>query len=906
VDSGYRLAVDLGTCHTVAVVRRGGEAPRALLFDGSPLLPSGVFAGPGGALQVGRDAERMSTSDPARFEPFPKRRVDEGTVLLGDAEVGVVDLFTALLRRVAEEARQAGVAPPGATVLTCPADWGPRRRAALLAAARAAGLAPPSGDVPLVDEPIAAATYCERVLGQQVAPGRCLAVFDFGGGTLDVTVVRRDPDGLRVLAVGGLDDLGGVDIDAALVGHLGQLIGLHAPGVWGRLESPTSTGELRDRRTFWTEVRAAKEMLSRTAAAPVPVPGREEALHLTREELERVAGPLVDRAVDETRRVLQRAGVDRAQLAGILLVGGSSRIPLVASRLHTRFGVAPTVPEQPELPVAYGALLTPAPPMPAPPVSAPPVSPAAPPPPGYPPPSFQPPPPVAAPVAVKPRRRSRIPVFALVVLLLAGCGFAYRGAARAITRAVDSLTGISIPDVTGGDGGSTAPALTAAGDAVSLGDGAAAATSDGSTVYYAAVGSGKTTVTALSGDGKPAWQAIVPVEPTDVRLSAVGGLLVLDGRASATDGGKSVRAVVDLASHALRWKALWESRYDVTFAGTDVIVESQQQKVAVERISLLTGKTVWSRPVSTDWGNFTTRAVGVPLAWPAGSTATGKAGAATQPDNSLTSGTWPFRESLAVDTTTVVAFDASSDASGGKATVFNAADGRPKATGAVPLDDELGQWTVFDGALIGKVTDAASPGRAKVAAYRLDKLGKAWEMPFPAGSRVQHIRPCGPHLVCVYTERSGTSDQVLTPIDMTTGKAAWPARSAGFGFHPRWYVLGGRLVYGDGTFGPVNKAVVLNPVDGKQERTIGGGDVGSLVVAADGPRAVLRTVHVALPSGHTNLALSVVDVLTGAASPAVDVGAEAPKEVGLVGGVLTVITSANELRAWRVPGGADK
>jgi hypothetical protein len=98
-------------------------------------------------------------------------------------------------------------------------------------------------------------------------------------------------------------------------------------------------------------------MLSRTSSAPVQLPGDAEALHITREELDRVAGPLVARAVDETRRVLQRAGTGRGDLAAILLVGGSSRIPLVASRLHERFGVAPTVPEQPELPVAHGALL---------------------------------------------------------------------------------------------------------------------------------------------------------------------------------------------------------------------------------------------------------------------------------------------------------------------------------------------------------------------------------------------------------------------------------------------------------------------------------------------------------------------------------------------------------------------
>ncbi|HTJ37137.1 MAG TPA: Hsp70 family protein [Dactylosporangium sp.] len=377
----HRLAIDLGTCHTVAVVRRGEEAPRALLFDGSPVMPSGIYADEQGRITVGRDAERLSQLAPERFEPYPKRTVDEGAMLLGAVEVTVVEMLASLLRRAAEESLQAGVNPVGSTVLTCPADWGGQRRGVLLEAARAANLGP----VVLVDEPIAAATYCLRVLGQQVAPLQSLAVFDFGGGTLDVSVVRREFDGLRVLGLGGLDDLGGVDIDAALVGHLGQLINMRNPQLWQRLSNPDSVAAHRDRRELWTEVRAAKEMLSRASSAPVHVPGTDEALHLTREELDRVAGPLIDRAVDETRRVLERAGVDVRQLAGIFLVGGSSRIPLVASRLHARFGVAPVVPEQPELPVAYGGMLavgTPsqqqfdAPPVPRPrPVSGTPVSP---------------------------------------------------------------------------------------------------------------------------------------------------------------------------------------------------------------------------------------------------------------------------------------------------------------------------------------------------------------------------------------------------------------------------------------------------------------------------------------------------------------------------------------------------
>ena len=349
----YRLAIDLGTCNTVAVVDRGTGQPRALIFDGSPMLPSAVFVDRSGATLVGRDAERLMATDPARFEPHPKRRVDEGHLLLGDREVAVAELLAAVLRRVVVEASHAGVPAAGATVLTCPADWGPQRRAVLAQAARIAGL----GEVVLLDEPVAAGHYCLSVLGQQVAADRCVAVFDFGGGTLDVTVAGRSPDGLRVLATGGLDDLGGTDIDAALAGHLGQMLSVTAGPAWHRLDHPRTATDLRDRQMFWSEVRAAKEMLSRASSAPVQVPGTEHGLHLTRVELDRVAGPLVDRAVDETRRVLDRSRVEPGQLEAILLVGGGSRLPLVASRLHARFGRAPLVPEQPELPVAYGALL---------------------------------------------------------------------------------------------------------------------------------------------------------------------------------------------------------------------------------------------------------------------------------------------------------------------------------------------------------------------------------------------------------------------------------------------------------------------------------------------------------------------------------------------------------------------
>src|SRR3954447_11942383 len=90
------LAVDLGTSNTVAVVRRDGQLPRPLLFDGSPLLPSGVLVDASGAAHTGHDARRLARAQPERFEPHPKQRIDEGTVYLGTDAVPVETLLAAI------------------------------------------------------------------------------------------------------------------------------------------------------------------------------------------------------------------------------------------------------------------------------------------------------------------------------------------------------------------------------------------------------------------------------------------------------------------------------------------------------------------------------------------------------------------------------------------------------------------------------------------------------------------------------------------------------------------------------------------------------------------------------------------------------------------------------------------
>ncbi|MEV4507482.1 Hsp70 family protein [Dactylosporangium sp. NPDC049525] len=356
-QQGFAIGVDLGTSNTVAVVRWPDGRTRPLLVDGAPIMPSGVFVDEHGRLHVGRDAARLAGLDPSRFEPNPKRRIDEPTVLLGDREIPTVDLLAAILAAVARAAVEAVGFLPTA-VLTYPAAWGTRRRDTLATAARRAGWPP----VMLVPEPVAAARYFADVLRRPVPVGSALAVFDFGGGTLDIAVVRNDNGRFTVIGSGGVEDLGGLDIDAALVEHLGALIGTTAPGIWEALRNPASTTQRRDRRLFWDDVRGAKEMLSRTTVAPITVPGADQAIHLTREELDRVIGPLIHRAVWETGSVISSAGLRGDQLAGMFLVGGSSRLPLASRQLHAELGIAPTVLEQPELPVAEGALAELAPP----------------------------------------------------------------------------------------------------------------------------------------------------------------------------------------------------------------------------------------------------------------------------------------------------------------------------------------------------------------------------------------------------------------------------------------------------------------------------------------------------------------------------------------------------------------
>lgn len=353
VRAGLRLAIDFGTSNTTAVTWRAGGLAQPVLFeDGSPVLPSGVYAAPDGSLETGRAAQRMAVIHPGCFEPYPKQHLAEGTELLGEREVDVVDLVAAVLRRVADQASPAGGTGPSEVVLSHPDSWSATRISSLREAATRAGLPEPR----LVSEPVAAATHFIEH-DNSVPVGGCVMVYDLGAGTFDATVMRRTGHGPQTLATEGVSDLGGRDLDAMLVEHVGELVSRDSPAEWHRLRNPKTEPDRRARWQLWEGIRQAKEQLSRSPSAVVHVPLVERVVPITREEFERLARPILGRTVAVAQRTLQRANVEPGALAGVVLVGGASRIPLVATLLHQALKIPPVVVEQPELVVAQGAVL---------------------------------------------------------------------------------------------------------------------------------------------------------------------------------------------------------------------------------------------------------------------------------------------------------------------------------------------------------------------------------------------------------------------------------------------------------------------------------------------------------------------------------------------------------------------
>ena len=350
-SSGWALAIDFGTSFTTAAMAADGTPPVVVEVEHSRYLPSTVVADNDGQLLTGQAALRRAMVFPERAVRVPKRALVAGPqVVLGGRAVPVADLVAAVLARVYGEAvRFRGGQPPAKVVLTHPARWGTVPLDRLRDAAAAAGITEPV----LLPEPVAAAWW----FGGPSADGGLVGVFDLGGGTLDTAVLRGDPGGFAIAGPPGGDaDLGGEDFDELLLGRVSELARDRDELAWADVFTGDDLRSRRDLALLRGDVTAAKETLSELLTYEVVVPGFAEGFRVTRPELDELFGPAVDSAVAEMRATIAAAGADPATLGGLYLTGGSSRMPIIASRLAAELGVLPQIRDDPKAAVALGAL----------------------------------------------------------------------------------------------------------------------------------------------------------------------------------------------------------------------------------------------------------------------------------------------------------------------------------------------------------------------------------------------------------------------------------------------------------------------------------------------------------------------------------------------------------------------
>jgi len=369
--AGPVLGIDLGTTNTLVGVWQDG-APWVLAgADGRPLIPS-VASFPGdGPPVVGSLALERARLDPARTVHSSKRLVGKGLadlereraalpyqlVAAEDRDLALIDLgdgrrlspvevsaqILGEARRTAAEALGCPIEEVSRAVVTVPAYFDDAQRQATREAAKLAGLQV----LRILNEPTAAALAYG--LDQQQA-GRVL-VYDLGGGTFDASLLQLDEGVYRVLATAGDTYLGGDDFDRALMEHAAALLRERAGG--DPLAEPAARAALR-----MAAERCKKELSSAPAADLLfhdPEAGIALRESVSRERFEALIQPLVDRSLERCEQVLRDAGVEAGDIDQVVLVGGSTRVPLVRRAVADAFDREPHAGLDPDQVVALGA-----------------------------------------------------------------------------------------------------------------------------------------------------------------------------------------------------------------------------------------------------------------------------------------------------------------------------------------------------------------------------------------------------------------------------------------------------------------------------------------------------------------------------------------------------------------------
>jgi molecular chaperone DnaK len=343
------VGIDLGTTNSEVAVIRDGQ-PVVLAEDGEPILPSVVGLSADGRLLVGQTAKNQYVLAPERTVRSIKRKMGQDvTVHVGDQEYRPQEISAMILRSLRDRAARQLGQPVTKAVITVPAYFNDAQRQATREAGELAGLEV----VRILNEPTAAALAYD--------PGgrdlRRVLVYDLGGGTFDVSVVAAEEGVVEVLASHGDTQLGGDDFDDLLLKLVCDRF-VDAHGI-----------DLRENRAararLLRAVEAAKRQLSDHPFARIEEEFISErggvALHLTqeitREEYENLIRPLIDRTMDCVQRALDDANLTGRQIDQVVLVGGSTRTPLITHLLEDRL-VQPAHKEvNPDLIVAMGAAL---------------------------------------------------------------------------------------------------------------------------------------------------------------------------------------------------------------------------------------------------------------------------------------------------------------------------------------------------------------------------------------------------------------------------------------------------------------------------------------------------------------------------------------------------------------------
>ena len=344
------VGIDLGTTNSeIAVVREGRVEMIPVSADG-PILPSVVGIGPAGDLLVGAEAKNQAILFPEKTVQSIKRRMGEnGTVPLGEKHYSPQEISAMILSRLRQAAESHLNAPVRKAVITVPAFFSDAQRQATREAGEIAGLEV----VRILNEPTAAALAYEK----RAEYARKVVVYDLGGGTFDVSVANIENGVVEILASHGNNHLGGDDFDRKILLHLEA----HIRSTHGVDLSENKVVQSRLRRAAEEVKRqlsdrpfgtVSEEFLFEKDGLPVHL-----TLEISRREYEEMIADYIEETIVAVRVALSNAALTASNIDEILLVGGSTRTPLVSRRLQEAFGREPRFEVHPDLCVAMGAAI---------------------------------------------------------------------------------------------------------------------------------------------------------------------------------------------------------------------------------------------------------------------------------------------------------------------------------------------------------------------------------------------------------------------------------------------------------------------------------------------------------------------------------------------------------------------